>query len=140
MAGRYDEAIRKCGIVLQRNPGFRPARMYRAWSYMEQNRLDEAEAEIMTLLETTTSRAVPVATLGRIHARRGNQDEARRALAELRGLPYPPSFDIAKLHAELGDGDLAFEWLNRAEVERSSAVLYVEVDRNFDSLRGDPRF
>jgi serine/threonine-protein kinase len=140
LAGRHDEAITLCEAVLHQDPSFRPARMYRAWSYMEQNRLDEAEAEITTLLKTTTSRAVPVATLGRIHARRGDRLAVRRALAELRALAYPPSFDIAKLHAELREREPALKWLGQAEVERSSAVLYLKVDRAFDWLHDDPRF
>ena len=140
LAGRYEEAVRLCEGVLERDPGFRPARMYRAWTYMEQGRLDEAEVDITALLQTTASRAVPVATLGRIHARRGARDAAHRAIAELRALPYPPSFDIAKVHAELRERDETLEWLRRSEVERSSAVLYVNVDRAFAWLRGDSRF
>ncbi|HJR58731.1 MAG TPA: protein kinase [Vicinamibacterales bacterium] len=140
LAGRQQEAIDLCEGVLAHDPTFRPARMYRAWSYMDQNRLDEAEAEIHTLLSSTTSRAVPVATLGRIHARRGEREKAHRAIAELRSLPYPPSFDIAKLHAELRERDQAIEWLRRSEAERSSAVLYVNVDRVFAWLKGDPGF
>jgi serine/threonine-protein kinase len=140
LAGRQEEAIALCEEVLKRDPGFRPARMYRAWSYMDQNKLAEAEQETLNLLKTTTSRAVPVATLGRIHARRGDREAAHRALAELRALPYPPSFDIAKLHSELRERDQALEWLRTAEAERSSAVLYVSVDKVFAWLRGDPRF
>jgi serine/threonine-protein kinase len=140
LAGRYDEAITLCVDVLKRDPAFRPARMYRIWSHMELNRLDEAEAEVKALLQNTTSLAVPIATLGRIHARRGNRPGAHRALAELRGLPYPPAFDIAKLHAELRERDAALEWLRKAEAERGSAVLYVKVDRAFDWLAGDPEF
>ena len=62
------------------------------------------------------------------------------ARARLRALPYPPSFDIAKLHAELRDRDAALEWLGRAEEERSSAVLYVKSDAAFAWLRDDPAF
>jgi serine/threonine-protein kinase len=140
LAGRYDEAIALCEAVLARDPGFRPARMYRAWSYIEQKKLGEADAEIRTLLETTTSRAVPVATLGRIHARKGERDLARQAITELERLPYPPSFDIAKVHAELRDRAATLEWLRRADVERNSAVLYVNVDPSFAWLRRDPEF
>lgn len=140
LAGRQEEAIAICEDVLARDPTFRPARMYRAWSYMDQNRLDEAEREINGLLAGTTSRAVPVATLGRIRARRGDRAGAGRALAELGAMPYPPSFDIAKLHAELKDRTETLDWLRKAEAERSSAVLYVNVDRTFAWLRGDSAF
>ncbi|HET9262607.1 MAG TPA: protein kinase [Vicinamibacterales bacterium] len=140
LAGRYEEAISLCEGVMARDPAFRPARMYRAWTYMDQGRLDEAEADVKALLQITASRAVPIATLGRIEARRGNSAAAHRAIAELRALPYPPSFDIAKVHAELRERTEALEWLRRAEVERNSAVLYVNVERAFAWLRGDAEF
>jgi serine/threonine-protein kinase len=140
LAGRYDEAVDLCEDVLARNPGFRPARMYRAWSWMEQKKLDEAERDITALLQISSSKAVPIATLGRISARRGDAAGARRAIEDLQALPYPPSFDIAKLHAELRQRDEALAWLARAEAERNSAVLYINVDRAFAWLRGDPGF
>lgn len=140
LAGKHDEAIRLCEEVLARDPSFRPARMYRAWTYMDQGRLDEAEQEITALLQVSSSRAVPLATLGRIRARRGNRAGAERALAELQALPYQPSFDIAKLHAELRNRRETLEWLGRAEADRSSAVLYIKSDPSFAWLLGDPDF
>jgi hypothetical protein len=88
----------------------------------------------------SSSPAVPLATLGRIRARRGDLAGAREALAKLRALPYQPSFDIAKLYAEMRDRDRTLEWLERAEQERSSAVLYINWDRAFAWLREDPGF
>jgi eukaryotic-like serine/threonine-protein kinase len=140
MAGRYHEALAIFSEVLERDPAFRPARLYRAWSYMDQDRLDDAARETTFVLEVSSSRAVPVATLGRIGARRGDRDAAGRALDELRALPYPPSFDIAKIHAELRERDEALHWLEAAERERNSAVLYINVDRAFQWLQGDARF
>ena len=64
----------------------------------------------------------------------------RRVIEELRRLPYPPSFDIAKLYAELRERDETLHWLRRAEIERNSAVLYIKVDRAFAWLRGDAGF
>lgn len=140
-AGRYAEAIALCDEILERDPSFRPARMYRAWSNMDEGRLDEAEREIRALLQISSSNpAVPIATLGRIHARRGERRAAMQALEELRALSYPPSFDIAKLHAELRNRDETLEWLRRADVELNSAVLYVRGDRAFAWLHGDPAF
>jgi hypothetical protein len=38
----------------------------------------------------------------------------------------------------LGDGDKAFEWLEKACEERF--VIGIKVDTQFDPLRSDPRF
>ena len=83
---------------------------------------------------------VPTATFGRIHARRGDRKQAHEAIVRLRALPYPPSFDIAKVHAELRERGPAIEWLQKAEAEQNSAVLSVNVDRTFTWLRGDRDF
>ncbi|CAN5688358.1 hypothetical protein BH24ACI5_BH24ACI5_11500 [soil metagenome] len=114
--------------------------MYRAWTYMDIGRLDKAEKEIDALLKLSSSPAVPLATLGRIRARRGDRAGAGETLARLRALPYQPSFDIAKVHAELRNREETLAWLERAEVERSSAVLYINSDPSFAWLRGDPGF
>jgi len=140
LAGRHEEAIRLCESVLARDPTFRPARMYRAWTYMDTGRLDEAEQEIAALLKGASSPAVPLATLGRIRARRGDRPGATAVIQQLRALPYPPSFDIAKLHAELRDTEATLTWLRKAESERSSAVLYINSDAAFAWLRDDPGF
>ncbi len=140
LSGRYEQAIKLCENVLARDPTFRPARMYRAWTYMDMRRLDEAEREVTALLNMASSPAVPLATLGRIRARRGDRAGAHKVLEQLRALPYQPSFDIGKLHAELHDRDETLEWLRRADAERSSAVLYIKSDAAFAWLRNDPGF
>jgi len=53
---------------------------------------------------------------------------------------YVSPMVFAGLQATLGDKDKAFSWLARADTERSSKLLDVKVDPDFDSLRGDPRF
>lgn len=140
LARRYEEALALCEGVLARDPRFRPARLYRAWTFMELGQLDEAERETQLVLEQPTSRAVPVATLGRIAARRGDRTAAERAIQELKALEYPPSFDIAKVLAELGDRDEALTWLERSAQEQNSAVLYIDVDPSFTELRSESRF
>ena len=140
LAGRYDQAIKLCEGVLARDSTFRPARMYRAWTYMDTGRLAEAEQEIAVLLKGASSPAVPLATLGRIRARQGDRAGATKVIEQLRALPYPPSFDIAKLHAELRDREATLTWLRTAESERSSAVLYINSDAAFAWLRDDPAF
>jgi|SRR6267378_3700562 len=47
---------------------------------------------------------------------------------------------FAGLHAALGNKDEAFAWLDKAYSERSSKLLDLKLDPDFDSLRGDPRY
>jgi hypothetical protein len=47
---------------------------------------------------------------------------------------------VAVLYGQLGENDKAFEWLERAYVERSDGLSLLKVDPWFDPLRSDPRF
>ena len=53
-------------------------------------------------------------------------------------LPMP--FEMAAIHAQLGEKDLAFEWLDKAIENRSYPVMFLRVTPDIDPLRSDPRF
>jgi serine/threonine-protein kinase len=46
----------------------------------------------------------------------------------------------ALLHAQIGDVEEAFSWLQRALDSHTRDLIYVKVEPAYDSLRGDPRF
>jgi len=58
---------------------------------------------------------------------------------ELQGRGAERPFLMAKLHAQLGDNDRAFEWLEKV-VEKREGDGYLYVDPQLDPVRGDPRF
>ena len=69
------------------------------------------------------------------------QAEATRAEIErlaIRNLPF--ASQAAGLHAALGHKDSALEWLERAQFHHEGAVIWMQVDPRFDSLREEPRF
>jgi hypothetical protein len=49
-------------------------------------------------------------------------------------------FRMAKLSADLGDKNAAFEWLEKAYQERSHMMPNIKVAAELRSLHGDPRF
>lgn len=53
---------------------------------------------------------------------------------------YVPPFGIAIAYAGLGDIDQAFEWLNRGERARETAVGLVGSLPAFEQVRRDPRY
>ncbi|HME39371.1 MAG TPA: tetratricopeptide repeat protein [Steroidobacteraceae bacterium] len=72
----------------------------------------------------------------------GRRVEADAALARLK-LKYAAKYPylIASLHAQRGDLDQAFEWLDRALQQRDRAVVdAVASDPRWNNLRGDQRF
>jgi len=67
----------------------------------------------------------------------------RRALDRLLRLDahhYELAYGIAEAYASLGDVDSTLLWLEKAFLERSGALLVVNLDPSFAPVRGDPRF
>ncbi len=46
----------------------------------------------------------------------------------------------ALIYAGLGKTEPAFEWLQRAYGEGSEWLMYLDIDRRYNTLRADPRF
>jgi len=53
--------------------------------------------------------------------------------------PYVCPYEVAGVHALLGDKDQALDWLGKAYKGRS-CVYWLRQDPRLDSLRSDPRF
>jgi serine/threonine-protein kinase len=74
-------------------------------------------------------------------ARGGNRELAFAKLAALKERNQEfRSVDSARIYAQLGDTDAAFEALNRAWEVRDSDLLYLKTDPYLDPLRGDSRY
>lgn len=83
------------------------------------------------------------ADLGHVYGVSGSKREARRILNELQELSqtrYVAAFNIAVIHAGLGDKAEALAWLEKAYDERSFFLASLNVDPRFDPLRAEPRF
>jgi TolB-like protein/cytochrome c-type biogenesis protein CcmH/NrfG len=74
------------------------------------------------------------------YAALGRPEESRRLL-EAVGKEHPDwASPVAAVYARLGKADEAFEWLDRALLERDGGVLEVRVGPWFEPLRADPRW
>jgi len=51
-----------------------------------------------------------------------------------------PAFYIAMLYAQMGETDLAFEWLDKAFQEHEVEMFWLKVEPPFEPLRNDPRW
>jgi hypothetical protein len=66
----------------------------------------------------------------RVSVPRYNQDPDR----------YISPLEIAKCYAMLDEKDEAFRWLEKAYEQRSTQLVFLKVDQNWENLRSDPRF
>ncbi len=81
--------------------------------------------------------------MAHLEAARGNEQGARRILAELteaRSTRVVSAWGIAVLHTSLGDVDDAFRWLDAAVEERSPGSILLRVHPRLDPIRNDPRY
>jgi NAD(P)-dependent dehydrogenase (short-subunit alcohol dehydrogenase family) len=84
----------------------------------------------------------PGGSVGYAYARLGRRADAQRTIAQLqarRGRFVPP-YDLAVIHAGLGERDRAFARLDEAVTTSDPESMILPVDPRLSGLRGDPRF
>lgn len=77
--------------------------------------------------------------LGCALAKLGRRVDAAKVIAELNSATPEPNYEIAVIHAALGDKDRAFAHLERAHAAFAGALIWSKVDFRLDDLRPDPR-
>lgn len=125
------------------DPGFVPALTALRWAYENKGMHDLSLSTYYKEKAFAGDGRVMKARLTHALAAAGKQGEARRMLNELlAGSKKEPisAYEVALIHALLGDRDQAFEWLNKAYDERAIGITFVRVDPDLDPLRSDPRF
>lgn len=76
-------------------------------------------------------------------ARVGDIGRARRLLAEAKVQArrrYVCAYEIAGVHAVLGEADEAFRWFDKAIVDRCDCMVWLNLEPWLDRIRTDPRF
>lgn len=144
VARRYDEAILQARKTIEMNAQFWIAYDYLAIAYVATGRYAEAIAayERMRGLEDAPEMSAAFAW---VYAKAGRRAEATEMLADLKrrveneenvAAPY----DLAVIHAALGERDAAFARLEDEYHATSVALLSLKVDPLVDDLRNDARF
>jgi TolB-like protein/Flp pilus assembly protein TadD len=98
----------------------------------------EAIAEFEKLGETAGIRGHP----GRVYIQAGRLADGRRILGQLQVRVRKDgvgAYEIAFIHAALGNIDEAFQWLDVAYRNRDAGLKFLKVDPAVDVLRSDPR-
>jgi TolB-like protein/Tfp pilus assembly protein PilF len=132
MAGQYDDAMTEARKVLELDPDNGIARGIPAAVYFQRGMFEEVIA------------GAPESGGGELlvfsYAAVGRMDEAREIVAQLEALEVPPAWQLAGMHAGLGQKDEAFRWLELAYEAHNQYVPFTRVWPSFASLRDDPRY
>lgn len=117
------------------------------WVYKEEEKYDLALEQYRNALMlhdlSPTDSLRALAGIARTHALSGETEKARALLGNLveksRNALITP-YIVAKVFSLLGETDLAFEWLEKAYVDRSPYLSTILVDPELDAIRTDQRY
>lgn len=141
-ARRYDEAIERGKAIADANPQFAEIHEYLKRCYDQKEMYAEAIAARQQRRKLVGVESAETDTLKQA-ASSDKKDywkkRLEQELAEARNEP-PAVFNIAEIYAQLGEKDLAFEWLEKAVARRHYEIMYLRVAPNLDPLRSDARF
>ena len=143
-AGRFDEGIGYIKKTIEADPYFHSSHMYLGCAYFAASRFDEAVSEFLEAVKLTGRKELRIiGYLGEAYARMGNEEEARKIIQVLErsSEARPVSDSIASVYLALGELDETFLWTERAVEENNPFFLGgLNVEREWDSVRSDPRF
>nr|MBA3351315.1 tetratricopeptide repeat protein [Blastocatellia bacterium] len=147
-AGRADEAFTQFKKTIELSPDYPMAYWYLADIYVERGMYEESFAmaskgNLLLKVETPESEERKTSELRQAVKAQGVEGYWRKMLEyEMawyeKGIGTP--FYVAAIYAELGEKDKAFEWLEKAYVDRAFDLTNLKTNRRFRSLRSDPRF
>ncbi len=143
LARRYAEAVTQLQKTLAMNPAFVPARLRLAETFAFSGDHAAAQAELDRAALASASPVRVDETRALVLALAGDEPGARALIGRLEstlGERHVGAYELARVHAALGERDAAFRWLDVAVAERAPAATMIGVQPAFDALRDDPRF
>jgi DNA-binding winged helix-turn-helix (wHTH) protein/tetratricopeptide (TPR) repeat protein len=139
-ARSFDQAIAHLQHLLEVEPQFDQVRTYLGKAWLLQGDPDRA----LTHFHARTS-GTPgsFGDLACAYARTGRHAEARAEIDRLRGLKtqgYGVEYDLATIHAQLGELAEGGHCLERALEDHSQLIGFLRCDPMLDPLRGEPGY
>ena len=141
-ARQYDEGVEASKKTVELDPNFWWARYFLGVIYEQKGQFADAITQLQKAREIEPAPRT-LAALGHVYAvssKRAEAIETLQALKEQSKRRYVSPFDMALIHAGLGEKDQAFQLLEKAYEDRSGWLVYLKVEPRLDSLRSDPRF
>jgi TolB-like protein/Tfp pilus assembly protein PilF len=137
MAERLDDAAAAFQLALDLSPGAGLNHAFLAIARLLQGRGQEA----LVLAAAESHDVFRNVAFAMIQHALGNPTESDAALqALIDGYGWTAAYQIAEVYAYRNDVEKAFEWLERAYVQRDPGVTYSATDSLLRPLHGDPRW
>lgn len=141
--GHYTAAIEGAQKALMMMPNMFWPEVILGWGHQQTGNMNAAITTLRAAVAHSNERSLAQAALAHALAQDGKREEALALLRKLeRPAPenYVSPYDVAVVHAGLGQIDEAFKWLNRAYDEHAAFLVFVGWDPRFSRLRKDVRY
>jgi tetratricopeptide (TPR) repeat protein len=140
MAGQYDQVIEVSKKTLETDQNGNHGTLLR-YAYLYKGMYTEAISEMLESIRQGGDDNSSEIYLAVAYAKSGNREKARSILKQLETTKdYVAPGEIAILYVALGDKEAAFSSLEKAYSAHDLQLQYLNVDPDFDPIRGDPRF
>jgi serine/threonine protein kinase/Tfp pilus assembly protein PilF len=141
-ARQHDRTINQCRNLLELYPNYWHAYILTGVSNMAKNRIDEAIQAFETAVQHGGRDTTALAYLGLARGFLRRFSEATAILDELNVLArekYVPPTNFAWVYFGLGEGEKAFDWLEKALEEKDGMVMNV-LRASHPSIHSHPRY
>jgi serine/threonine protein kinase/tetratricopeptide (TPR) repeat protein len=138
----YESATRRFRKALELDENFVPAHGWLGMSLGQQHRYEDALDTYARALEVERT-PILLAMIGHTYAIAGQREKAQQALDALREeakVRYVSPYDLAVIHVGLGNQSEAMRTLRVAFDDRSSWMVFIEIDPRLDPLRDSVEF
>ena len=143
LSKQYDRAIDQYKKAVDLDPNFTLTHIWFGRPYLEKGMYSEAISELETAVKLSGEGTLALAMLGHGLASAGRNDDSQKILDRLierSKTQYVPSYWVATIYNGYKDRVQVLKWLRRAFDERSSWLVWCNVEPRFDWLRGDKDF
>jgi tetratricopeptide (TPR) repeat protein len=141
-ARQYPGAIEQFKKALDMDPNFVPAQHAIELAYAQNGMYREAVAERQKVLTLSGSPDL-AAAIGEEYRKSGYSGVLQswlEGLNEVSKRGYVSSYNMAQIHARLGDKPQTLAMLDRAYGARDGNLTYLKIDPVFDDFRADPQY
>jgi tetratricopeptide (TPR) repeat protein len=138
LAGYVAECQRQLEDILDMNPAFTPAYFGLGMTNGVQGKATESLSMFRRAAKMSGGKSFYLASLAYAHSQWGQKRHARKILQHLLKLAhkcYVPYYDLALLHACMGNNDAAVEMFGKAVDNRDALVMWMKVDPRLEALR-----
>jgi serine/threonine-protein kinase len=142
-ARQPQEAIAQLRKTIELDPQYFMAHVFLSRAFEMQKDYAEAIAESRKAGETSPQNSLVLAPMAAALAHSGRRAEALAVLQQLDEISrrrYVSAYEVDIIHLALGDKKRAFEWLEKAYIQRADDLIYLNVEPRLETLRSDPRF